>query len=196
MNFRLISTYENSFTEGKLRDELEKHFENTDIREQNQEPITNLEEQDFDPVKFVEELNRKKNLLYKEAINDRNMLVNICKDEISFTGYSLTVAEMTKLMEQTDKMGNPIPFSLVFVTWNNSTQKGGDLRQMENMELTSINKTGTKQKRPRRSGPYISSKSPNHWKNSTRNIKPVYGHDVTKINIWLVMAFNGHPVTM
>lgn len=39
-----------------------------------------------------------------------------------------------------------------------------------------------------------SSKSPNHWKNATRNIRVPGDTEIRKLNIWLIMAINNKRV--
>lgn len=98
-------------------------------------------------------------------------------------------------MKQLDRQGKPIPFSVRVVEYNRQTKQGGRIVNYEGVTLTSAD-------RKRRDDPPAvaeadggnsTKKSPNHYRNKTRNLVLRNG-EVRKIHIRLITRFNGHTV--
>lgn len=83
-------------------------------------------------------------------------------------------------MKKTD--GDSIPFSIEFVTCDEKNNNGGEVIVLNNAVLV---------------GGFSSksvSRNPNHYQNFTRNITAAGSMAIRKINIWLVIKFNGMEV--
>jgi hypothetical protein len=99
----------------------------------------------------------------------------------------LTLSEALQLMRKTDSNGNPIPFSITFVTYDKTRNTGGKLNSIKKayMSVTEIKRT-----EPAKRIPKVFQ---NHFSNATRNIKSANG-DLVKIHIYLITRINNIPV--
>lgn len=93
------------------------------------------------------------------------------------------VVEMLKEMHRRDRNGEPVPFSITFVTCDLKRFSGGEKVTLEKAVLVG--------------GPSKSNKvrDPKHGVNFTRNIKSAEGDRIMKIRPLLVTRFNGKRVT-
>lgn len=80
--------------------------------------------------------------------------------------------------------GDCIPFSIEFVTCSERFNEGGEIIYFDKAaQYGGINSNSA-------------LKNPNHYENFTRNIKPINGDRITKIDPWLVRKFNGMEVQL
>lgn len=96
-------------------------------------------------------------------------------------------------MEAVDQMGNPIPFNIEFVTANEATGEGGEIKRYVNAIMLSHNHHRVNKGKKIRQIK-SSRKRANHWRNATRNIQLKGDNRIRKINIWLITQFNDEPV--
>lgn len=107
----------------------------------------------------------------------------------------IQLPELLQEMDQFDADGQPIPFSIKFVTANKTTGKGGEIIEIESCTKcvrkdnagnvivdTRINDGQAKQR-----------KCPNHYDNNTRNLLLPNGQ-IRKCHIRLIVEFNGRKV--
>ncbi len=91
-------------------------------------------------------------------------------------------------------MNNGLPFSLAYVTYDKTTGKGGAVKRVD-MATKCFAKNTNDAKMPVMSGnnPRGIIKNPNHFDNSTVNIRvSAAGHaDIRKVHIQLIRQFNG-----
>lgn len=93
------------------------------------------------------------------------------------------VVDMLREMQRRDQKGEPLPFSITFVTCDLKRVTGGEKITLQRAVLVG--------------GPSKSDKirDPKHGANFTRNIKAVDGDRIIKIRPLLVTRFNGMGVT-
>lgn len=133
----------------------------------------------------LQELYYQRGELFRIVSSSRNMLKKL--NPIECRGR-VTIKEALDIMAATDRVGNLRPFSIHYYTCNLSTGEAGVLKYLQNAVLVSTNVSGNKK--------IFRKHNPNHWKNSTRNIRAIDSLEVTKINIWLIMSINGMEVTL
>lgn len=199
---KLFAKGESSFTVSKLEESI-----NDIIEQYKKENLSLNNEKDPEPQKKrytqkvfniadpipnqLQLLKNEKAILFKELLQLRKELKKYCSIP---TQSSLTVAECCKIMEKKDALGNYIPFSITYVTYNSREAYGGELITYKHATLASLNHSGSKINTSIK--PKKVSKNPNHWKNSTRNIHPEKSWEIRKLNIWLMLEFNGREVVV
>lgn len=94
------------------------------------------------------------------------------------------VVDMLKIMTEKDGAGNPIPFSITFVTCDMRQNTGGKKITLKSAIL------------PGYSTKINSKKNPNHYSNYTRNILAEGGDRPIKIHALLVTEFNGTGIIL
>lgn len=92
--------------------------------------------------------------------------------------------DMLATMAMRNSAGDFIPFSIEFVTCNERFNEGGEI-----IKFDKAVQYGTANSKSE-------VKNPNNYKNFMRNIKPVDGDRITKIDPWLVRKFNGMEVQL
>lgn len=98
--------------------------------------------------------------------------------------------QVVKEMEKVDDLGNPIPFTIHYRTYNKNNKSGGRYIVYENVKLL-VNQKSKKEKKfdPNDVRELRISKNPNHWKNRTRNIVTPAGM-IKTIKILYIIKFN------
>ena len=92
--------------------------------------------------------------------------------------------DMLAVMAMRNKGGDFIPFSIEFVTCNERFNEGGKIISFDKAaQCGGVNSKSE-------------IKNPNNYENFMRNIKPVAGDRITKIDPWLVRKFNGMEVQL
>lgn len=88
-------------------------------------------------------------------------------------------------------MNSGKPFSIVYVTWDQSKGAGGSVKEVQLAYKHYSNATTTKSNTD--SIPGTVKRNPNHFTNSTMNIKipGQAGVDVRKVHVQLIRRFNG-----
>ena len=93
----------------------------------------------------------------------------------------IRLIDALNLMDQKNKEGEPIPFSIKYVTFNRKKKTGGEIIAIEKApkcvgtrkgKIIHDKKESTNQRRP-----------PNHFKNSTRNLNILNTDQIRKCNI-------------
>lgn len=127
-----------------------------------------------------------KSYYYKQMLEGRSMIKKLINAKYMQPAY--TLVEALAIMAQKDNQRHQRPFSIDFITWNNTTKQGGELIHYDKATLVSLNPSGLRT--------IAGGSNPNHWKNNTRNIKIFGTQDVRKVNVWLIMAINGIEVVL
>lgn len=128
---------------------------------------------------------------------------------------TIRFGQMLDMMDRFDSEGNPVPFSIVFVTANKQRQTGGELHiygkptpwikklraRIPDAVYTDSNVIKCVGKRDgktvidaRPKGSPKQGKNPNHYKNSTRNIMILSSGAIRKVHIRLILYFNEKKV--
>jgi hypothetical protein len=94
-------------------------------------------------------------------------------------------------IDRVDHNGNPVPFSLRFVTADRKRDTGGEIIAVKN----AVKCVGKKNGEVVFLGKEITAprRNAHHWENSTRNIALENG-GIRKIHIRLIIEFNGQKV--
>jgi hypothetical protein len=110
---------------------------------------------------------------------------------------TILLSDALELMQQCDPKGNPVPFSIAYLTWNDRDKMSRGIKLLPRAEMLMIT-AGGRHVSPNKAKAYIEkkgpSKSPRHWKNATRNIRIPGDTEIRKLNIWLIMALNNKRV--
>ena len=99
---------------------------------------------------------------------------------------SVVLKEMKKL----DTHKNPVPFSIVFRTYNRQNKYGGKLMSEQCATLMQAPKTPGKIRLSQKT----EFKNPRHFANRTRNIKTSEG--IKKVHLFFIIKFNGYQVIL
>lgn len=91
---------------------------------------------------------------------------------------------MLKTMAMRTSDGEPIPFSITFVTCDQKKNTGGEKITLAEAVLVGGGKSNS------------DSRNPNHFENYTRNIKSAKGDRILKIHPLLVTRFNQMQITL
>lgn len=195
----LFERSENQYTRKKLREVLQaKYDQHEQIARPEEKPKAMPQVDAFSLPEELKNRNTRKNELYKETLRLRTQLKDAIAAQLTpklKIRTRLTIAEVCQMMEQQDRAGRMRPFSITYVTHNSQTGRGGEVIHWEHAVLSRTNVTGTKTYNST-GFEKLKNRRPNHWKNSTRNILPLAGKEVRKLNIWLIFEFNGAEVMM
>ena len=102
--------------------------------------------------------------------------------------------EVLAKIRELNKEGNAIPFDIEWCTWNKQNKSGGKLKKAEGVILCMVDKKETDAvKSLQYKAENHTRKTPNHFKNRTRNIQLRDG-SICKINILLITKFNDKSV--
>lgn len=96
----------------------------------------------------------------------------------------ILVKDMVREMAKTDRKGNPVPFSITFVTCNLKQDTGGEKITLK--EAVCIGGPSNRKM----------ERNPKHAENFTRNIRAKDGDRFIKIHALLVTRFNGKKVSI
>ena len=104
----------------------------------------------------------------------------------------IRLIDALNLMDEVDKEGSPVPFSIKYVTYNRKSKTGGEVISIAHA-MKCVTKRGGKvvYDGRQKSG---SKRNPNHFKNSTRNLNIAGTDQIRKCNIRLITEFNGQKV--
>jgi len=97
-----------------------------------------------------------------------------------------------KLSEALKEMQSGNLFSIRYVTADKSRNSGGDIKEYDGCRLSRRAASDTEAPVFTTGNP---TKRPNHYRNRTRNIV-LANSDVRKVNVWLIIGFNGKPVIL
>ena len=106
--------------------------------------------------------------------------------------HPVLLKDALKMMDRLDHKGNPIPFTLEFVTADRKRDSGGRWITAAGAILSKHNRNLPQH--VRRVDGFGGSKKPASHENQQRNIQTPDGM-ITTVHIRLIMSFNGHPVT-
>jgi hypothetical protein len=95
----------------------------------------------------------------------------------------ITLADAMDLMRKVDRSGQPVPFSISFVTWNRRENKGGELKHIHKASLIF-------QERGKHVKPSNAVKKPLHWQNATFNIRQLGSDKIIKVHRDLITRVN------
>lgn len=142
------------------------------------------------PLEKLRELDKQKAFLFKEILKTRTEIKKILKLK---TIGRISIADALSVMTERDKHKRLKPFSVTYVSLNQSRKTGGDVLRFEQCILRVENKMGSKIMMGKK---YYQGNQPRHWVNSTRNFHPIGGNkdDIKKLHIWLMFEFNGMEV--
>lgn len=195
----LLKKFKNAFTINKLRECMDLILEDLKPNPiESKIPSPEKQVDFFSMPEILQRMDVEKSELFRETLQLRSAIKKLIKPQLKkvIRGSSrMTVKEACDIMAQTDKRGKPIPFSISVITADISNKTGGEFISWSNCTLNIANKSGSKTYTIA-DRPPVHSKNPNHWGNSTRNIKPLGQVDIRKIHIWLIFEMNGAEVTM
>ena len=100
--------------------------------------------------------------------------------------------EALEIMESMDGQGRPTRFQVKFVTANRITRKGGEIIEVKDASKCPVTTRNGREIFPERKTGQMQEKitrNPNHWENSTRNIRLPNGQK-RKLHIRLIIEFN------
>jgi len=185
---KLCEKYQNSYTEDKLIQSLELRFKELECDDIKEKPL----EARADNIKdTVISLMSERSKLFKETLLLRQELKKTYP--LLYRGQ-IDLASALSIMENRDKKGDQVPFSIVAVAFNETQETGGEIIEFKKAQLAVLNSSnklveGKKLER-------LSNRNPNHWINGTRNIRPYDSNQIRKINIWLILQFNEMEVNI
>lgn len=107
----------------------------------------------------------------------------------------IRLIDALNLMDEVDREGIPVPFSIKYVTYNRKGKTGGEVVEIERAVKCVGMRGGKIVHDTRQKEKDASKKPPNHFKNSTRNLNIVGTDQIRKCNIRLITEFNGQKVT-
>lgn len=206
----LFESYENPFTRGKLEEMLQDWADNintnnkvddavnistddNETRDTSNSTVDTLYTNSIPDV--IINYKAEKGRLFKEVLEHRRIIKKTIP--LNTKGW-ITLRNALKIMEQISKTGKSVPFSITYVTWNDSTHRGGEIICWKKAVLANLNLTGSRLQSSRKTKQLHSviAKNPNHWKHGTRNINPEDSIEVRKLHIWLIFEFNGQEVLL
>jgi hypothetical protein len=103
----------------------------------------------------------------------------------------ILLRDALRMMDRLNHKGEPIPFSLSFVTANRRKDTGGKIKEIKGAILSKHNKALPQHVRT--VDGFGGSKKPSHYENSTRNIQAP-DSSITKVHIRLILTFNGQKI--
>lgn len=106
---------------------------------------------------------------------------------------TLTLQEAFHLMSQITNNGKGIPFRMVWLTFNEDTGEGGDVKDMDCI-LKFGNKTASKYKNISKSN--SDRRDARHDIHGTFNVQIVNTIEIRKVHSWLIFQVNGYDVVM
>lgn len=185
---KLCEKFENSYTEEKLIDALETRFKELECENLKGNPLEATTENIKDAVI---RLMAERSKLFKETLLLRQELKKTYP--LLYRGQ-IDLSSALSIMDNRDRKGAPVPFSIVAVTYNETLGTGGEIIEFKKAQLAVMNSSnklieGKKAER-------LSNRNPNHWLNGTRNIRPYDSNQIRKINIWLILQFNEMEVNI
>lgn len=106
----------------------------------------------------------------------------------------IALIDVLNKIDEIERDGVALPFSIEFVTFNRRTKEGGQLIHIAkavkaynaDKDLPVSSKSSSIEQ--------STSRNPQHTKNMTRNIQDVSTGAIKKINIRLITSFNGETV--
>lgn len=196
----VLSLGDSSFTRSKLVQHLtaalEPIKESISVADTEAPATQQAKEATYQPQMYftlpsnLQALEREKSTCFKSIISLRNQL----KKELNFSlPHKIALADALRSMNTYDSLGNPIPFSISYVTADQEKQTGGEYKTYKGAFLSYQNKSGTRTYTGKEVERKV-KKHTNHWVNGTRNIMVQGGNRLRCIHIWLILEFNGKEV--
>ena len=104
----------------------------------------------------------------------------------------IRLIDALNLMRDVDGEGNPVPFSVQYVTHNRLSKVGGEIIEIPKAVVCVAFRKGkvVYDTRPKTA----LKRDPQHYLNSTRNFHIVGTDNIRKCNIRLIIQFNGQKV--
>jgi hypothetical protein len=112
----------------------------------------------------------------------------------------IALADALNIMEKKNDQGEPEPFSLRCVTYNEQLQTGGEFLEIEKGVLNDSRESIIEASPLQKLNADIHQreerlkKNPHHSENFTRNIRILPGNNIRKIHALLITEFNGEKV--
>lgn len=106
----------------------------------------------------------------------------------------IDLEEAFAMMDQVDSNGDAIPFSIVYVTYNQELNTGGDViraRAKVRFKQKGVQRFASGKKKVA-----TARKNPNHSKHGTVNIQWVNTLEYRTVHTYLIFEINGLPVTL
>lgn len=187
-----------SFCRSKIREFLESHLQPIEhsLKIEQAAAVVDDNKEKYTPTMYftlpdnLQALEREKSALFSQIIKARNQIKKI----IGFKKpETIHLSDVLKLMTAHDSKGNPIPFSISYLSADLEAKTGGQWKHHPIAFCSFQNRSGTKnytgasaeKKRPKKT---------NHWLNATRNIYLQQANQLHCIHIWLIFEFNGKEV--
>lgn len=96
----------------------------------------------------------------------------------------IRVPDMLAQMNEWEKSGERVPFSIEFVTCDLKQGTGGEKIKLDQAVLVGSSKSKSEQR------------NPNHFENYTRNIRAKDGDYIMKLHVLLITRFNGMSIIL
>jgi hypothetical protein len=104
---------------------------------------------------------------------------------------TVTLQEAYQIMAQTTSTGKAIPFNLLWLTYNEETQKGGETKHLDCV-LKFGNKTASRYKSITKK----ETKNPHHEIHGTINVQLHNTVEIRKLHTWLIFRINNWDVVI
>lgn len=194
---------ESQFTRDKLYSELKAIYNNTkptievpiiEIKPQKTDTKREYKGLDnnefFDLPRELQEKRLKIGSLYGDVMNQRKAI----RQELALPSKGvLSLQEAYHIMGQVMGNNKPVPFKLAWVTYNEDTKVGGDLKELDCV-IKWGNRTGSKFK-PLAAADTI-RKDARHDIHGTFNVQILNTIEVRKVHTWLIFQVNGYDIVI
>jgi len=104
--------------------------------------------------------------------------------------------EALEIMDSVDPHGRPVRFQVKFVTADRTKKEGGEIIELKDASKGPVRTKNGQEIYPQKKncqGQERITRNPNHWENSTRNIRLPNGQK-RKLHIRLIIEFNNKKV--
>lgn len=108
---------------------------------------------------------------------------------------TITLHEVLQVLDGRDEKNKPNRFDIVFCTFSDTRNTGGERIKMNNAyRIMGKKYDGTKINAKPIPKATLERRNPNHYKNQTRNITVEGSNQIRKLHIRLIEFFNGKKV--
>ena len=194
---------ESDYLKQKLKAEIESIFKKLDpiinvpvieplpkVIEEKRDRVGLSNEDFFNLPKELQEHRLNISKLYGEAMTARRQIRQSLQLPSKGT---LTLQEAFHLMSQITNNGKGVPFRLLWLTYNEDTGEGGEVKELDCI-LKFGNKTASKYKNISKSN--SDRRDARHDIHGTFNVQIVNTIEIRKVHSWLIFQVNGYDVVM
>lgn len=106
----------------------------------------------------------------------------------------ITLQEVLEEMERTDGKGNPLPFSLTWISCNHQRKTAGEFFSLESAIKPSTKGIRRVKSKLNKDVPERKKRMVDHFKNATRNIEENGTGQIRTVSIWDLLIFNNRRI--